>query len=212
MSERSPVEPPPPTLLINPAHKTTQSALLEKPLTWFRTRKVAPYVQGRSVLDFGCGRHFRTLRMLLPQVKEAAGFDLAFLHQPQQQTHEGITVYGDLNQIQRSYDVILALACFEHIAAEELVSTLRTLKRLAHPATLIVGTAPTPSAKPVLEFLSYRLGLIDETQIRDHKVYYDEATLRPTVEAAGWQLAQYEKFQVGFNGFFVLKPALEKIE
>jgi hypothetical protein len=53
------------------------------------------------------------------------------------------------------------------------------------------------------------MGLIDRSQIEDHKVYYDEKWLGEIVDGTGWKLESYRSFQLGMNGFFKLKRVKE---
>lgn len=185
---------------------TSQSAFLEGFLTRMRTLKVRPYTQNRRVLDFGCGEHLTTLRSLRQEALDVAGYDILFQGLPPQESFDGIPVYGNLDQIKEKFDVVTALACFEHIEEEHLPAILRQLAEILTPNGIIIGTVPRPPAKPVLEFLSQRLGLIDPSQILDHKVYYDAKRLRKVVEQSGLELAHYSCFQFRMNSFFVLKP------
>jgi hypothetical protein len=104
-----------------------------------------------------------------------------------------------------SINCILSLACFEHLEPEHCRQVLKELASIAVKDTILVGTVPTPPAKPVLEFLSYRLGLIDRTQIEDHKIYYDRETLSDMIAGTGWEMIEYRRFQLGMNSFFKLK-------
>lgn len=193
-------------LKVSNPKKTSQSGFLESPLTWMRTRKVRPYVRNKDVLDFGCGQHLETLRQLRPIARNVAGFDILFNNVRPQVTSDGISVYGQLEDIRNKFDVITALACFEHIEQCELPLILAELKRFVSPYGHIIGTVPRPPAKPVLEFLSYRLGIIDASQIRDHKIYYNRHELEKTALKGGWKMIHYKHFQLGMNSFFILQP------
>lgn len=186
--------------------QTSQNALLERPLTWMRTRKILPFVSGKKVLDFGCGDHMTTLRSLHDNLELAAGYDIKFSGSKPYTTADGIKVYGAIDDIKEKFDVILSLACFEHIYPEQLPPILHELKNRLSNGGMIAGTVPTPPARPVLEFLSYKLGLIDPSQIRDHKVYYSKKRLKEVVNKAGWELVSYRRFQLGMNSFFTLRP------
>ena len=70
---------------------------------------------------------------------------------------------------------------------------------------VLLATVPTPWAKPVLEFLSYKLRLIDPSQIKDHEVYYNKTMLENALQGTGWKLDFYKRFQFGMNSFFQLK-------
>lgn len=187
------------------AKSTTQIAPLEGALTWLRTRKIFEGTAGKDVLDFGCGRSLKTLRALEGIAKTRTGFDPCFYGNEITET-DGIRVVGALDHMGQSspFNCVTALACFEHLEQDELVGALQALTKVTTPDAQIFGTVPRPPAKPVLEFLAYRLGLIDPSQILDHKIYYDRKTLEKTVARGGWLMNRYEKFQLGFNSFFVL--------
>ena len=190
----------------NRGKRTTQHAPLEGLLTRHRTRKILPYAKGKRVLDFGCGAHLHTLRTLKNVATARIGFDRLFAGQPAQKTGDDITLIGCLEEIaNRQINCVTALACFEHLEPDLFNTTLATLHHFTDEDAIVVGTVPTPPAKPLLEFLSYRLALIDRSQIEDHQVYYDRTLLANTVAKAGWQLDEYKLFQFGFNSFFCLR-------
>ena len=186
-------------------HKpTTQDALLERPLSWLRSKRVKPFCQDKAVLDFGCGAGLANLRALRGLASSLSGFDQLFLNRETTQTPEGFTLYGNYEALpEKSFDVITALAVFEHIEPAELPAVLSHLKKFLKNGGCIIGTVPTPLGKPVLEFLSYKLKLIDETQIRDHKIYYNQFAISQQFRLAGLELREYCTFQFGMNSFFV---------
>ncbi len=194
---------------------TTQHAPLELFLTYLRTRKILPFVNNSVVLDFGCGKHLRTLQAVEGRALNRYGLDSCFKSMQAHVTKCGIHVAGSfadlkaaLGQCGDNINLILALACFEHFETDTLQGILRELALVSTSDATLVGTVPTPIAKPVLEFLSYKLRLIDPSQIRDHKVYYDRSTLEKALVGTGWELASYSRFQFGMNSFFKFKKAI----
>ena len=191
---------------------TTQHAPLERLLTILRTRKILPYVQkGATVLDFGCGRHLRTLSAISQVAGFRLGIDSCFRAEPAGTNHDGVMTFGNMGGLEEflaqrmmQIDLITALACFEHFDMPDLRILLKTLCQVSSRSCKIVGTVPTPKAKPVLEFLSYKLGLIDPSQIKDHRVYYDESLLVNAILDTTWRLTEYRTFQLGMNSLFVL--------
>ncbi|MFZ4396987.1 MAG: class I SAM-dependent methyltransferase [Kiritimatiellia bacterium] len=182
---------------------TSQNAPLEEFLARRRRRQIEPFVRGKAVLDFGCGVNAWNSVAIQPICKRVEGVDRSL---PAATMTHGIRLFQNLNEIKNSiYDVILALAVFEHIRPLQLRDILRQLIDLTHPASLLVGTVPSPGSRKLLEFLSFRMGLIDRTQIQDHKVYYDDLWLREMVDGTGWQLTCYKPIQFGLNGFFKLQ-------
>jgi hypothetical protein len=184
----------------------TQNAFLEGFLTRYRTRKIVPYIRPGNVLDFGCGSHFYTLKALQGVFKNAIGLDQLFLGRPPVKHAEGFYSVGSLDDVAGfdfKIDQVVALACFEHFYESELRKVLLHIHASTGPDAQVIGTVPTPRAKPVLEFISYKLRLIDATQIEDHKRYYDLRTLGNLAGSAGWRVDVYKTFQYGMNSLFV---------
>jgi hypothetical protein len=159
-------------------------------------------VQGRTVLDFGCGAQAWTAREIQPLCRRIDGVEPTVAAG----MVNGIQVVNHLDAVHhRDYEVVISLAVFEHLHPMDLQRVLHQLNPITVPEALIVGTVPTPMARPVLELLSYRLRLIDSSQIRDHKVYYDDLWLHEILNETPWQLKRYRTFQLGMNSFFVMQ-------
>jgi len=62
---------------------------------------------------------------------------------------------------------------------------------------------PSKAARPVLEFLAYRLGVVSEAEIRDHKQYYDRRSLIALLRDSGLAIERHRYFQLGMNNFLV---------
>ena len=168
------------------------------------------YTKDAVVLDFGCGAHLKTLRTIGNRASARYGIDSVFKGRESFTTADQISVTGAFSQLStllkehsRTINRIVSLACFEHLEAHELQLVLAELHKVSSEDAILVGTVPTPAAKPVLEFLSYKLKLIDPTQIEDHKVYYNKKTLEAALPGTGWRLQSYKTFQFGMNSFFV---------
>lgn len=73
------------------------------------------------------------------------------------------------------FDLITMLAVLEHI--ENPDDMFKEIYRVLKPNGNLILTTPTPRAKPVLEFLSFRLKLIDKKEILDHKRYWNKNEL-----------------------------------
>lgn len=192
--------------------KTTQLAPLERFLNMARTRKIAPYVNDCTVLDFGCGERLRTLRAIKEATRMQYGIDSFFTDVKPHKTHDGIGIAGSFDDLRKMtkqdgelINRVLSLACFEHLESAACREVLKQLASLSTDDAILIGTVPTPMAKPILEFLSYRLGLIDRSQIEDHKVYYDKESFEKMIETTGWFLTEYRLFQFGLNSFFKLE-------
>ena len=186
---------------------TTQNAPLERLLNKLRASKVKKYTLNKTVLDFGCGKNAWTTKHLFPTCKTIVGFEPSLIGFKK----EGpINIYNSLDQIKEKrikFEAIIALAVFEHIKPLIFRNILKELGPITTDDAVIAGTVPRPEAKPILEFLSLKMKLIDASQIRDHKVYYDELWLKEMLEGTGWRLDSYKKFQLGLNSTFVFKKS-----
>jgi len=181
----------------------TQDAPLERPLSWLRNRRIGDIIRNKSVLDFGCGINGWTARSISSRVKLVHGYDptlkeiKAFCN--------GVELFPDLSHLPLSnYEIVLALAVFEHIEPFILIDYLEILYDISAPTAIIFGTVPTPLSRPILEYLAYKLKLVNASHIEDHKVYYDELWLKHILAKSSWKLKEYSKFQFGLNSEFLL--------
>jgi len=187
-------------------YSTTQEAPLERLLSKLRCSRVGEAASGKRVLDFGCGQHGWNAIHIAKNSCLVDGVDASLV--TKKTLTEKVVLYPHLSDLPRQdYQLIVALAVFEHIPPFQLVDVLGALDLVSTPDALIIGTVPTPSARPVLEFLSFKLGLIDASQIRDHWVYYDDLWLNEIVSLSPWCVKSYQKFQAGMNSQFILGKA-----
>lgn len=182
---------------------TSQSAPLERLLSGLRSRRLGNRVRGKRVIDFGCGIHAWNSLAIAGKVDVVHGVDASIKNSTDIQ---GVQLYQSLTQLPLdNYNFIVALAVFEHIPPFDLVEVLRYMHSITTPDAQVFGTVPTPRARPILEFLSFRLGLIDPSQIADHWVYYDDLWLKEIVSLTDWKVVHYSRFQLGMNSQFLLE-------
>jgi ubiquinone/menaquinone biosynthesis C-methylase UbiE len=183
--------------------------LLEPLLRWLRLRRViAEISESAIVLDVGCGRKAAFLRAIAPRIQQGYGVDFKVV---EFQTHnlKAIQVHlgEELPFEDASFDVVTMLAVLEHIEHEQAI--LKEIYRVLKPGGKLVLTVPSVWAQPVLEFLSYRLRIVDEAEIRDHKRYYDRQKLKQVLmHAAGFERFRHQYFQIWMNNFCTVMKAL----
>ena len=188
------------------SHGETKLSFLEKPAFFFRKKRVRPYLRDADLyVDLGCGFTATLMRWVVSefQVKKAIGIDLSC---NQALATEKISfLEGDLNNeislADNSVDMITSLAVLEHLANAR--KNLQEVYRILKPGGRLVMTTPTPLSKPVLEFLSFKLGLINKDEVMDHKDYYNTVRLREMLSSAGFapENIQANVFLCGLNNF-----------
>lgn len=179
-----------------------REVLLEPFLRWLRLRQVLPHIPvGCQLLDVGCGHAAAFLRAIAPRVDRAVGIDFKV----KEMQFENIqTVQQHLaDQLpfeDASFDVVTMLAVLEHIEQEKQI--LREVHRVLKPNGKLVLTVPSVWSQPVLEFMSYRLKIVDEREIRDHKRYYNRSRLKQVlVGDTQFHHFNHRYFQLWMNNF-----------
>ena len=181
---------------------------LEPLLRRMRLRQVLPNIQAYPdchLLDVGCGWEAKLLRMVEPYVARGVGVDFKA---PELKTAKLETVSVVFNErlpfASADFDVITMLAVLEHM--DKPLEILRDCARLLRPGGTLLMTVPSWYAKPVLEFLSFRLGIVNPEEIRDHKRYFNREDLYEIfdqVEALA--IVEHEYFQWRFNNRLVAR-------
>lgn len=134
---------------------------------------------GKSVLDVGCGYNATNLQYIKKNYTPTSLAALDLNLNTEFLNTLGIeSVIGNLEEgvvAGKKYDIILATAILEHIQNDQNFVT--SCYEMLNEGGLLVITTPSIWSQPVLEFLAYKIHLIEEVEIRDHKRYYDKKML-----------------------------------
>lgn len=105
-----------------------------------------------------------------------------------------------------SFEVVTMLAVIEHLNYP--IKMLKEIHRVLTPNGILLLTAPSHIAKPILEFLSYKLKIVSEAEIRDHKRYYNKRDLSESIaKVKGLEMLTHSYFQCGMNNFAKVKKS-----
>lgn len=109
-----------------------------------------------------------------------------------------------------SFEVVTLLAVLEHLNYP--LECLHEISRVLKPNGICLLTVPNHLAKPVLEFLAYKLKIVSEAEIRDHKRYYNKQDLLDLLDQTPHlNLKKHHYFQCGMNNFtLIIKDSQEK--
>lgn len=179
--------------------------ILEPLLRKLRFNKTLSHIRPNSVVvDIGCGHTPHLLNRLERYIKEGIGVDQLIADR----------TYGNIKLISKLLadkiplrgglaDHVTLVAVLEHLEMPGplLGESYRILKK---GGTLIL-TTPTPLNKPLLEFLSFRLGLVSKREIAEHKTYFWKRELCQLVKVAGFRNIKHQYFELYLNNFLVAK-------
>lgn len=182
--------------------------VLEPFLRKMRLRRVLACLremQYPMLLDIGCGWDARLLRELEPHIAKGVGIDFkAPKINNKKLSTQSVVLERKLPFPDASFDVVTMLAVLEHL--EYPVDILSDISRVLKPGGGLIATVPSRLAKPVLEFLSYRLGLVSPSEIKDHKAYYDREDLHGLIAAIpDLRIRSHYYFQWKFNNFLFVE-------
>lgn len=179
--------------------------ILEPLLRKLRIRRVLPYIREHRdcrLLDIGCGWDARFLKAIEPYIGSGVGVDFKAPEIAAGKLRtERLTLQDHLPYAEASFDLVTMLAVLEHLEQPEAI--LREIHRVLRPGGQLVLTVPSKAAKPVLEFLAFRLGIVSRDEIADHKVYYNRKSLKELFNLTGFSLRRHRYFQLGMNNFCV---------
>lgn len=180
-----------------------KEAFLEPLLRHLRLRQVLPVLKRYPcchLLDIGCGWDARLLHSVEAYIDHGCGIDFKA---PQIWTAKIQTIEMTLDKVlpfeKEIYDVVTMLAVIEHL--EHHVKIVKEVHRVLKPGGALIVTVPSYRAKPVLEFLAYRMRIISADEIMDHKRYFEKTDLLELFKKTGFSDCTHRYFQFGMNNF-----------
>ena len=188
------------------------NGMFDKLLFFLRTRVITSKLKEttylKAIIDLGSGYNGYFLSNIIdrfPDLEKAIGVDLSV--NSKLDIRKITLISGNLNEklpfADKTFDIVFSTAVLEHLENYDLA--LKEMYRILNDGGRLFLTTPDPSAKPVLEFLSYKLGLIEEHEIRDHKKYFSRKELRSLFAELGFHGIRVMPFQLGLNTIAVCK-------
>lgn len=199
-----------------------QEAYLEKWARLFRYNQslviIKYLLQNRNnkikILDIGCGQDtlfYKYIKYHFPN--DIHRFDYTGIDPliKTKQTLDRINIIESsyesyFKKTKNKYDFVTLFAVLEHVDSPK--DLLFILSKVLNKNGILIGTTPSFFSKPVLEVLSYRMGLISEREIEEHKNYFSKNTMNLLFKEISKTFPKYyfnhDYFEFGLNNLFTI--------
>ncbi len=173
---------------------------------WFRkmrVNKILPWIPENSILcDIGCGFNAHFLTSISPLIQKGYGFDKKVTSiEKNNLIIQKYNLIESLPVSDNSMDCVTLLAVLEHLSNPDEV--FLEIKRICRPKGRVIITTPTPASKPLLEFLSFKMGLVSPEEILDHKHYWTLEEIKGLLNKFGFDILEMKTFALGFNSLVI---------
>ncbi len=164
-------------------------------------------IVGKKIIDFGCGSNFKNILNKYQQASKVTLIDLYGKNFSKgnviyiNYNHNFDNIYRKLKN--EKFDIVFLVAVIEHMDKPEQV--IRKLKRFLNKDGKFIITAPSIYSKPVLEFLAFKLGVINRALIEEHKRYYNKKQYVKLAKKTKCNLLKFKFFMLGMNTLAILK-------
>lgn len=183
--------------------------IFDKIIAKFRYIEVDKFVdKNAKIVDVGCGQEGTFLKRHKGEINQGYGFDFKInnyeLDNLKFINNSNLDKFPLENE---SIDTVFMNAVLEHLEAPE--SLLLNLLKILKSNGKLIMTTPTPISKPILEFMAYKLHMINEMEIKEHKHYYSKQDIEELVNTLNkytpCELIKYKKFELGVNSLIVIR-------
>ena len=183
--------------------------ILDKLISFIRNYELLKNkrIIGKKIIDFGCGSNFQNITKKYSKASRAVLIDLYgddFI----KNNIKFINYNKDLNKIDielknEKFDIIILAAVIEHLDNPAVI--IKFLKKFLNKNGYFLLTAPSIYSKPILEFMAFKLHLINEDLVREHKRYYNKDQYINLAKETESNLINFKFFLLGMNTIAILK-------
>ena len=183
--------------------------ILDKFISWLRHYELFKNqsIVGKKIIDFGCGSNFKDIFKKYQKASKVILIDI-YGKNFSKDNLTYINYNNNFNNIYKKlkntkFDFIFLLAVVEHMDYPEAV--LKKLKKFLSKDGKFIITAPSIYSKPVLEFLAFKIGIINKDLVEEHKRYYNLKQHINLAKKSKCNLLKFKYFMLGMNTLAILK-------
>ena len=164
-------------------------------------------LKNKKILDFGCGSDFKALKKFYKDCEKITLVDNVTDNFENGKT-TFINYQNNFNILNEKidnnfYDLIILSAVIEHLDKPEKI--INILKNKLNDNGCFFLTAPGKKSKAILEFLAFKLGLINSDLVKEHKRYYDKNEYDILSIKTNLLIKKFYFFEFGLNTTCILK-------
>jgi len=176
---------------------------LEPILHYLRVKEIIKKIpRGSKVCDVCCGEKGSFLFDISDILEEGIGLD-----KDAENKREGKILLKksdlekEISEKSNYFDCVILLAAIEHLNYPQEI--IKECFRILKEGGKALITTPSAKGRWLLEFLSFRLGIVSPEQIKDHKHYFNKKEIFDLFVEAGFdrQKISLKEFEFGYNIF-----------
>jgi hypothetical protein len=146
------------------------------------------------ILDYGCGSEAKFHSYLESETidfKLYCGFD-------------PLWPFSDWSNIKKhKFDLVTMFAVIEHLPYPDF--DFGPIIEQMKAGGYLMLTTPTKIVKPLLEFLSYNLGVVSRREIEEHQHYFNLKEIETLFGKYGLRVVNQKIFELGMNNYVLLR-------
>lgn len=183
--------------------------LFEPIFRWFRFKVALKDLKkilnkDSIILDYGCGTEanfYSFLKKEKIRFKKYFGFDPIVNKELEK---KDLLITANWKKITKCrFDLIVMFAVIEHLPYPHF--NYKAIIDLLKNNGYLIITTPTKKAKKILEFLSYKLGLVSQKEIGEHKHYFDLQEIEDLFKKFNLKVIRKKVFELGMNNYVLLR-------
>jgi len=176
---------------------------LEKILRYIRAKKVISCLSGSKIIcDIGCGFNAYFLRKVKNIIIKGYGIDKKLnIKETGNIIFKKTEFFNNLPFSNNYFDAVTMIAVLEHL--NDCNSIIKEANRILKPEGLLIITTPTAKAKKLLEFLAYKLSILNKKEIKEHCNYFNKNEIIELLENNHFFIKKYANFEFKFNSIVV---------